>query len=479
MKNYSLWKDLNSIKDARKLNKDLDVDVLIIGGGITGISVLYNLSNSNLNVVLLEKNKCGYGVTANSTAKITYLQEKIYMNIRKYSEDTAFNYLKSQIYAKDKLKDIILKEKIDCDLNEAKSYIFTNEDENIHYINEEYMFLKKAHVNVKRIKKIDLNIPIKLGLEVDDTYVFNPLKYINYFKEKLFNNIYENSKVLSIDKENAYYICKGDNFKVKAKYVVIATHYLNFIKPLFIPLKSYIEKSFIGAKKVDSYKNISMINIDKPCISLRYHQDNENNYLIYLEGSYKSGDINNIKDNFKILDKSNDLQYEWSNHDIITNDYIPYIGSITDDKRIFMASGYNTWGFTNGTLAGEIISDIILNKDNPYIKLMAPNRRINLGKVMRFPIDVGNNIKSFIKSENSVNNNKVMHKKINGEKVLIYRDNKGEEHIVYNRCPHLKCGIVFNETEKTWDCLCHGSRFDIDGKCINGPSNFDISYRKK
>ncbi|MCM1053507.1 MAG: FAD-dependent oxidoreductase [Ruminococcus sp.] len=478
MKNYSLWKDLSSNKDARKLNKDLDVDVLIIGGGITGVSCLYNLSQTNLNVVLLEQNKCGYGVTANSTAKISYLQEKMYMNIRKYSEDKAFNYLKSQIYAKDKLKNIISEENIDCNLEEVKSYIFTNDEANIHYINEEYMFLKKAHVNVKRIKKLDVDIPIKLGLEVSDTFEFNPIKYINHFKNKFYSNIYENSKVNSIDKEKDYYICKVGNFKVKAKYVIIATHYLNFLKPLMMPINSYIEKSFIGAKVVNDFKNISMINIDNPCISLRYHREKDNNYLIYLNGSYKTGDINDINDCFTKLENKDNFLYEWSNHDIITNDYIPYIGSISDDKKIFMASGYNTWGFTNSTLAGEIITDIILNKDNPYIKLMSPNRGINLSKVMRFPIDVSNNIKSFIKSENSVNNNRVINKRIKGDKVLIYKDDEGTQHIVYNRCPHLKCGIVFNEKEKTWDCLCHGSRFDIDGKCINGPSNYDISYKK-
>ena len=145
---------------------------------------------------------------------------------------------------------------------------------------------------------------------------------------------------------------------------------------------------------------------------------------------------------------------------------------------MFLGTGYNTWGMTNGSLAGEIISSLILKKDNKYKDLMAPKRALNLSKLERLPSDIYGNIKAFIKSnKNNVNNKKVINKTIKGKKVLVYVDEKGKEHIVLNKCPHLKCGIVFNEIEKTWECLCHGSRFDIDGKLINGPSNFDITFK--
>ena len=134
---------------------------------------------------------------------------------------------------------------------------------------------------------------------------------------------------------------------------------------------------------------------------------------------------------------------------------------------------------TNGTLAGKIISDIILKKNNPYIEIFSPHRSINLNKIIRFPIDLSCNIKSFIKSnKNNVNNSKVIYKKINEIDVAVYKDDDGKEHIVLNRCPHMKCGLLFNEVEKTWDCMCHGSRFDIDGNVIEGPSNYNITFKK-
>lgn len=246
-----------------------------------------------------------------------------------------------------------------------------------------------------------------------------------------------------------------------------------------MPLKSYVETSYIGAKETTEYKNISAINIDKPTISLRYHE-NQNKYLIYLYNSYMSCNIKNIKDNFGELLKHEDFDYVWSNKDIITNDYLPYIGRIYKNNDTFlMASGYNTWGISNGTLAGKILADIIMRSSNKYEKLFDPNRSFNLSKLVRLPIDIASSGKSILKStKGNVNNQNVIYKKIKGINVAIYIDEKKKEHIVLNKCPHMKCGLVFNEIEKTWDCLCHGSRFDIDGNCIEGPSNYDISYKE-
>lgn len=480
MKNYSIW--LNNIKTSscNSVTNDLETDVLIIGGGITGISTLYELKQNNIKTILVERNMCGHGVTCRSTAKITFLQEKIYMNIRKYvGVKEAELYLKSQIEAVNMLKNRIEKENIDCDLKKVDSYIFTDNDNSRDKIKEEYKFLKQNKVNAQIVKSITFMSDVKLALKVSDTYVFHPLKYINYLKIKYKDIIYENSKLESIDKVDTGYIALVNGFKIKTKYVVFATHYPYFLVPYLMPLKSHIETSYIGAKKEKDFYSVSAINIDNPCISFRYHTDEANDYLIYLFNSYGSANIKSIRNNFLDLKEKNDFEYIWSNKDIITNDYLPYIGRIhKGDDTLLLATGYNTWGFSNGTLASTILSDIIMKKHNPYEELLSPNRSINLSKIIRMPIDIGSSIKAIIKStKNNVNNSEIIYKKMNGKSVAIYTDEKGIEHIVYNRCPHMKCGIIFNEEEKTWDCLCHGSRFDIDGKCIEGPSNFDISFK--
>ena len=473
MKNTSIWLN-NKDFSCQKLNQDMEVDVLIVGGGIAGLSTLFELKDSNLKTILVEKNLCGHGVTSRSTAKVTFLQNQI-VNILKNSSQNASLYLASQIDAIKRIKEIIVKHHIDCDFKEVASYLFTNKKENVSKIEDIYQFLNSNQISVEKTKLKELdNI---LALKVDHTYTFHPLKYICYLKNNMKNRIYENSKVDKIDKIDGFYFTTVNQHIIKSKFIVLATHYPYFLMPFFLPLKSHVETSFIGAKEVENTLEISAINIDKPCESIRYYQDKNKNYVIYLYQSFASCNVGNIKKNFDALNHNKDFQYLWSNKDVITNDYLPYIGSVDQDGTFLVATGFNTWGMTNGCLSGMVLADLILKRKNPYIKLFSLNRALNLNQVLRFPIDTCCNIKAFLVStKNNVNNRQVIYKKIDGEKVAIYKDEDGE-HIVLNKCPHMKCGIVFNPVEKTWDCLCHGSRFTIDGDCIEGPSNFDIRFK--
>lgn len=477
MKNISIWNDI-STKKCKKVTKDMEVDTLIIGGGMTGISALYHLKKEGRSATLVERNTCGRGVTSRSTAKITFLQEKMYMRLRSTLNDgVADKYLKSQIEAMQMLKNMIDSERIECDLNEADSYIFTNVKSNVHKIESEYDFLKRNNVPAELVAELPFNEKFKKALRVSGTYVFHPLKYIEGMKKTLEGDIYEDTKVESISKEGEYYISHCGGFKIKSRRVIIATHYPFFLTPFLAPLKSHMETSYLGATKVSSIQNLSAINIDRPCISLRYQSDESNKYMIYLYRSYITSNIGSISKNIGRLKEKYDMEYIWSNKDVITNDGLPYVGSVDRDNTFLIATGYNTWGMTNGTLAGKILSDIVCERENEYIKLFSLNRHLNLGVIVRFPLDLCCSGKAYMVSNRfNSNNRNIEYRKVDGQNILVYKDEDGQEHTVLNRCPHMKCGLVFNEIEKTWDCLCHGSRYDIDGKCIEGPSNDDISF---
>ena len=171
--------------------------------------------------------------------------------------------------------------------------------------------------------------------------------------------------------------------------------------------------------------------------------------------------------------------YKWMNMDVMTNDYIPYIGYISDDnKNCFIATGYNTWGMTNGTIASKVIYDLIINKKDKYQSLFNIKRNISIKKIKNLFVNtIFSNIKaytfSFIRKNPSWYKNSYI-TKINGKRVGVYIDKENKKHIVSNICPHLKCFLTFNEVDKTWDCPCHGSRFDIDGNVIKGPSIYNI-----
>ena len=476
MKNKSIWLDVKN-KALKRVTKDLECDTLVVGGGITGMSTLYQLRKNNVKALLIERNKCGEGVTARSTAKITYLQEKEYMNIRRFGKvDLAKGYLESQITAVKELKRIIDKENISCDLKKSESLLFINDEENKVKLLEEYNFLKESGVDAEFVENRE---NFKYAIKVSDTYMFHPVKYVIGLKNILQEYVCENSKLEKISREDGVYKCYVNDHVIKCRHVVIATHYPYFILPLLFPFKNHVETSYVGAVKVREFKNVNAINIDDETISYRYHQDDKNNYLIYLTNSLASPNIKSIKGNFENLKKKYNFDYVWSNKDIITNDYLPLIGKLDeDDDGVLLACGYNTWGMTNATLASMILRDIILKRQNKYIELFRPDRLLSWNKVVRFFPDAYGSVKAILKSnKGNVNNSRVIYTKLDGKNVAIYKDENNKEHIVLNRCPHMKCGLVFNEVEKTWDCLCHGSRYDIDGKCIEGPSNHDITFK--
>ena len=472
MQKKSIWlKDFSN--NITTLDKDISCDVLIIGAGITGLSTAYHLMNHNLRIVVVDRNEIGNGVTAKTTGKITYLQELIYTKFKnELGEEISKKYLQSQLEAIDILTNIIKKEKIACDLEQVKSFVYTKEDAELAKLKEEKKLLEKLGIDVKDYNK---------AIAVNDTYVFHPIKYLMRLKEILLNNnveIYEKTNIIEIKKEDQY-ICLTENHSIKAKKVVLACHYPFFLFPLLFPVKCHLEKSYIATIK-NKNRKMSMITTKIPTTSLRYHLDN----MIYLNSSHPISTKNNEKDNFNNLindaKKLGKIDYIWSNQDIITFDSLPMIGKITDD--LLIGTGYNTWGMTNGSLAGKILSDIILNNENEFIDLFSLERHKSLNSVKNILVEIIRNGKSFtinkIKKDKSWYKEKLYFTKRNGKAIAIYIDENNKEHIVYNKCPHLKCSLIFNEFEKTWDCPCHGSRFDLDGNCIEGPSRYNIRYEK-
>lgn len=478
----SLWeKDLECIA-LPSLEKDIEVDTLIIGGGIAGLTTLYYLKD-RASVYLVDASLIGEGVTKNTTGKLNFLQNTIYSDLaNNIDHDTAVEYLKSQRKAILLAKEIIEKEKIDCHLEKVSSYVFSMNEKEEKKLQQEKAFLLEQNIEVKE-GNMPFPIPHLSSISVTNTYVFHPIKYLNHLKNKLKDKIYEFTKITKIKRMGSKYVCYSDKFKIVASNVIVTCHYPFFFLPFCLPLKSHIEKSYMIARKVETNSKYSCINVDNPSISTRFYEDKSGVYQICLASSHKTSKEQNDFENFQRVKqifniKKEDIVSTWSNVDIITDDKMPYIGKVK--PNLFLATGFNTWGMTNGILAAFLLSRMVLNEDVPFRDLFTLQRS-DFYQVKNFFPNLFNSAVSFIgskKREKAWYTNRLVLTKENGKSVGIYKDEKGIEHKVFTTCPHMGCSLIFNELEHTWDCPCHSSRFTLDGECIKGPSTKDIKYRE-
>lgn len=489
MEYESLW--LKGIDEGKikSLSGNLDVDVLIVGGGMTGLSTAYHLKDSNLKVALVDRNLVAHGVSSKTTGKLTYLQDLIYTKIKKnYSQDFVKMYFNSQVDAISLVDQIISSNHISCDFEKVDSFIFTNNQKEIKKLKNEKKLLEDMGVKVRE-SNLPINFPSLYAISVHDTAVFHPVKYLLALKNICIKHnidIYENTCISNMVKRNNKYYCKTSNGIITCNKVVIACHYPFFLLPFFFPIKGHIERSYLSASLVNKNRKFSAIDTSLCTNSMRYHSSFSKSYFIYLSGSHVLGNNMNAKKKFKKLgDNLSDLslkpEYIWSNHDIITNDSLPYIGCVRPgDNTLLIGTGYNTWGMTNGSIAGKILSDLILEQENKYVPLFDPHRSSFAANLKNIPLNICYSVKPyvqnfFVKNKKWYSEN-IYFKTVNGKSIGIF-DDGNDTHCVDNVCPHMKCNLVFNESEKTWDCHCHGSRFSLDGKCIQGPSKYDISHK--
>lgn len=463
------------------LTNDINVDVLIIGGGITGLTTAYFLKDTNLNVALIEKNHIGSGSTSLTTGKLTIMQDLI---INKIPSKYRKLYLESQKEAIESIINIINTNNIECNLEKTTSYVFTNSYDDLNTFNKEIQTYKTLNINYTTHNKLPINFPCIYNIKTNNSYVFHPLKYLYSIKKILLDTnikIYENTTCTNIKKENNIFITTSNNNIIKSKYVVIATNYPFIINPYFIPFKVNVEKSYITVGLVNKNKKFQAIS-NNPVNSIRYYTTNKKTYILYCTNSkkldYNDNEKNIYKENINRFKSLFNIEpkYYFMNQDVMTTDNLPLIGRI-NNSNLLLSTGYNKWGLTNGTIGAKILSDIILNKENKYIDIFRLDRNLNLKKIINLTIYNYNNMKNYILTK--LNNSYTLIDNVRIEtkdniKYGVYRNKQGKEFKVKNTCPHMKCNLIFNSIEKTWDCPCHGSRFDIYGNSVFGPSVYNI-----
>lgn len=468
----SLWNKSVTMPRFETLENDLEAEAVVIGGGMAGLLTAYKLKEKGIEAAVLEAAEICSGQTGNTTAKITCQHGLIYKKlIDDFGEKKAKKYAAANIRAIDEYERIINKEKISCSFERLPSYLYTFSD--TKSISDEYKAAKRLGINARIEKEISLPVKIHSALCFENQAQFNPLEFAQAISKKL--KIYENT--------TAVYCGNGEitanGRKIKAKHIVVASHFPFIDSAGFYFMRMHQSRSYAAAFENCGEIGGMYYGIDKNSLSFR----NYGNLLIATGFSYCTGEsdgdeFEKLKAKVRAIFPRAEEVARWSAQDCMPPDSVPYIGRYSKKlSNFYIASGFQKWGMTTAMIASEIISDMICGKENEYAEVFSPQRSnsaasCGLIKNGMHSVDglVLKKLKSPSKSVSQLKNGEGDIVNLNGKTVAAYKDENGVVHAVSPNCTHLGCRLSFNSELKSWDCPCHGSRFDVDGRAIDNPA---------
>ncbi|MCD8354969.1 MAG: FAD-dependent oxidoreductase [Clostridia bacterium] len=475
----SIWSRETEFPKQSALHNNLETDTVVIGGGLAGILIAYFLQRQGIPVIVLEANRIGSGQTRNTTAKITCQHDLIYDKlIRNFGIQRAQQYVQANQAAIRAYQNIIDERQIDCDLKTIPSYLYTCTNPDL--LKQEAQAAQRLGIEAGFTQDTTLPFSIKGAVKFENQAQFHPLKFLYNIAGEI--TVYEQTRVHTVIDHT---VCTSHG-NVKAKHIIFACHYpfINFPGLYFVRLHQ--ERSYVLALKQAQQLDGVYLGIDHDGFSFRNAGD-----LLLLGGcSHRTGK-NTAGGQYEVLQRNVRLWYpdhieiaRWSAQDCMPIDGIPYIGRYARSKPDwFVATGFQKWGMTSSMVSAMLLSDFIAGKENPYAEVFSPQRFNLKASAKKLAVNFGQFTKNLIKETCRIPNAQLDNLpnghggivKIKGKKIGAYKDEHGKVYLVSVRCPHLGCELAWNPQENTWDCPCHGSRFDYTGKLINGPAQKDIA----
>ncbi|PLT30295.1 FAD-dependent oxidoreductase [Peribacillus deserti] len=487
------WRDSAELKKFSALNEDIETDIAIVGGGITGITAAYLLLKEGRKVTLIEADSILNGTTGHTTAKISAQHGLIYSKlIEQHGEQNAKLYYEANHNALQFIRNLVNEHQVDCDFSTQDAYVFTETSEYLPKLHDETRAYERLGIDGTFVETTPLSFPVKGAVLMRDQAQFHPLKYLSFLVDRIVEmggTIYENTVAGDVKKGPPTKITIKNNNKneITCNQVLICSHYPFYNKEGKYFARLHQSRSYVLAVKTEKeFPGGMYINAEKPTRSLRYTMIDGEKAVLFGGDSHKTGQDLDTKDYYEELvpfaEKTygvKEIPYRWSAQDIHTLDSIPYIGRLTDDyENVYVATGYAKWGMTNGTNAALLMRDLVIGADNPYEEVFTPRRFNPNPSIMNFIKDNANVAKHLVEGKLDKPNHTIEEVGIdeghvvtvNGKRAGAYRDKNGELFLVDTTCTHMGCELNWNRGDRTWDCPCHGSRFAVNGDVIDGPA---------
>ena len=495
MNTTSYWIDSAPLPRYPKLEDDLEVDVAVIGGGITGLTSAYLLKQAGRTVALLERDRLARIDTGHTTAHLTAVTDLSRQDaIKRFGRDAARAIWDAGSAAIDQIVQNIRAEDIACDFRWVPGYLHAPlenaRDSDRDWLRKEADAARELNLPAAYVDAVpEFKLP---GIKFAHQAIFHPRKYLSALAQKIAgqgSHIFEQTELSEVEEKPLR--VKANGRTIRCRYLVMATHNpligaAGVLGATLFQTKLALYSSYVIGAKVptDRLPEASFWDTSEPYNYLRVERQRGHDYVIFGGEDHKTGQQPDTHEPYRRLEQrllrfipEAQIDHHWSGQVIDTNDGLPFIGELVENQ--FGATGFAGNGMTFGTLGGMMATDAVLKRRNPWTDLFDPGRKKLLGGTWSFITEnkdypyylvrdwlggtEGKSLRALKKGQG-----KVLH--LDGRKVAASRDEQGAVSLCSPVCTHLKCIVGWNEAERTWDCPCHGSRFKPTGEVISGPA---------
>jgi glycine/D-amino acid oxidase-like deaminating enzyme/nitrite reductase/ring-hydroxylating ferredoxin subunit len=497
-KRDSIWTLTADVPPEMPLEENLQVNACIVGAGIAGLTTAYLLAREGKSVVVLDDGPVGGGESSRTTAHLSNALDDRYSELeRLHGEKGARLAGESHSAAIEKIEQIVVDERIDCDFDRLNGYLFHPPGGDLELLENELAAAHRAGLGdihfVDRAPIRDFNTGRCLCFPRQGQ--FHAVKYLAGLARVIENRggrIYTRTHVERVvDGDHPAVTVRGGN-TVRANHIIVATNtpvndwvtihtkqaaYRTYAIGALIPRGSVTKALFWDTMEPYHYVRLQ-------------HLSGVHDVLIAGGEDHKTGQAHDTDARFDRLESwarnlfpmIEFVEFQWSGQVLEPVDALAFIGRNPGGENVFIATGDSGHGMTHGTIAGMLITDLIQGRDNEWAKLYDPSRRTlkSAGEFARENLNVARQYIGWVTGGDVKDTDQiapgtgaVLRRGV--QKAAIYRDETGQLHEFSAVCPHLGCIVEWNNSEKTWDCPCHGSRFNIEGEVINGPANSNLS----
>lgn len=480
-----LWLATTSTPARDTLRGDLHADVVVIGAGITGLTAAILLQERGKNVIVLEKETVGAGESGHTTAHITEAVDARYHSIKRhFSKEDARLVAEASRASIEQIAQLIERYNIDCRFRRVPGYLYTEKRKYVAELKNEAVSARDAGCATEWIAEGDVPLPFPTrgAVRFDNQAQFHPRQYLLGLARHL--TIYEQTQVTKI----AAGVVETEHGRVLAQAVIEATN-TPIAGSTIVHTKQTAYRSYaLAFEFTGEYPEGLFWDTADPYHYTRWQETDAGTFLIVGGEDHKVGHDEDSEEAFARLHEyarglwgDLPLRYRWSGQILEPHDGLPFIGK---SGAHYISTGYAGQGMTFGTVGGMLVADLIAGNDNPWAKLFDPSRlpkhglRDAIAQNAEFPARLvadhltKHDVEATDAFDVKSGEGKII--EVSGRKVAAYRDDAGALHCVSPVCTHMKCDVAWNSAERSWDCPCHGSRFDPDGHVLNGPAKVDL-----